>query len=951
MRSKFLEATTPTWQPAAFDATRLPASLGARRVGRHGVLRPSYNHRDTMALSPGTRLGIYEVTARIGAGGMGEVYRARDTTLDRDVAVKILPDAFAADANRVARFQREARTLASLNHPNIAIIHGLEHVDGVHALVMELVEGEDLSAHIARGAIPFDDVLPIAKQIAEALEAAHEHGIIHRDLKPANIKVRPDGAVKVLDFGLAKPTEAAGASPGASQSPTITTPALTQAGIILGTAAYMSPEQARGKAVDKRTDIWAFGVVVLEMLTGRRAFPGDNISITLASVMMKEPDWGALPSTTPLVLRRLLSQCLKKDPKARLRDIGDARVQIEELLAGAPEDAGATAAVAPAWRRALPWGLGVVAGALLAATFLMRQAPSAPTGRLARFVITTPADAPLRSSNQLGVAISPDGSRIVYRTARDEEGSATGRMYVRAVDQVEAVPLRGADAVIGGAFSLDGLWIAYRDSRANALKRIPAAGGLAVTICSLDGGLWRGASWGPDDTIVFATDRSQGLMRVPVGGGTPERLTTVDSAKGESHHFWPHVLPNGRAVLFTVWNGSLERAKIAVASLPDGQVSYLLDGTSAHFSATGHLVFAAADRSLRAVGFDPRRLQVIGNPATVVERVGVGAYGGAEFALSTTGSLVYTTEGAAMVAPRTLAWVDRAGREDPVDVPVRAYTDARLSPDGTRVALGAWDEQNDIWIWDLARHTLLRLTTDPGFNRSPVWTADSARVASTADLDGVWNLHVQAADGSGTMERLSSDAKGQFPYSISPDGTHLLFGTPVNQPFDLGVLSLGATRTAAMLLHSATASEMNGEVSPDGRWMAYDSDESGRVEVYVRPFPNVESARRQVSTGGGTRPLWSRTGREIFYYVAPDTIMAVPVRVGADVALGSPRPVVKGSFAAPIFPNRHYDASADGQRFLLLKDAPKPDGRQPDAPEIHLVLNWFEELKTKVPLK
>ncbi len=904
-----------------------------------------------MALSPGTRFGPYEIQGALGAGGMGEVYRARDTTLERDVAVKILPPAFAADADRVARFQREARTLASLNHPNIAIVHGLERASGVHALVMELVDGEDLAVRIARGAIPLDDALPIARQIAEALEAAHEHGIVHRDLKPANIKVRRDGAVKVLDFGLAKTTEAPGSSPGVSQSPTITTPAMTAAGIILGTAAYMSPEQARGKAVDKRTDIWAFGAVVFEMLTGRRAFPGDDITITLASVIMKEPDWDALPRATPAGLRRLLGRCLKKDARARLRDVGDARVQIEELLAGAPEDvATVTAGVRSFHQRALPWVLGPLVVVGLSAALFLQRASLAPPGRPSRFLIATPPDAPLRSSNSPGLTISPDGSRVVYRSAEDEEGSATGRLYMRAVDRLEALPIRGADAAMGPVFSRDGEWILYHDNRARALKRIPASGGPPVTICPLDGQL-RGASWGPGDMIVFATDRSQGLLRVTAAGGAPERLTSVDGAKGEQGHWWPNVLPDGRAVLFTVWNWSLEGSRVAVMSLPSGQITQLLDGTSARLSPTGHLVFAAADRTLRAVGFDGGRWQVMGNPVVMIERVGLGAVGQAGFMFADDGSLVYTTETDAPVPPRTLVWADRNGHETAIAVPVRAYTDARLSSDGMRVALGAWDEQNDIWIWDLLRHTLQRVTNDPGFNRVPVWTPDGTRIASTADQDGVWSVYWQASDGSGTKERLTSGTRGQFPHSISPDGTQLIFATPLSQPFDLGVLQLGPDRTATMLLHSTTTSELNGEISPDGRWLAYQSDETGRFEIYVRPFPNVEAARRQVSTGGGTRPVWSRTGRELFYYIAPDTIMAVPVRLGADVTLGIPQPVVKGSYAGAIYPTRHYDASVDGRRFLLLKDAPKPAGQRAEAPEIHLVLNWFEELKAKVPLR
>jgi serine/threonine-protein kinase len=906
-----------------------------------------------LALPPGTRLGVYEVTVQIGVGGMGEVYRARDTQLNRDVALKVLPELFASDPERLARFTREAHTLASLNHPNIAAIYGIEASRDVRALVMELVEGEDLSQRTARGAIPLDEALPIAKQITDALEAAHEQGIIHRDLKPANIKVRADGTVKVLDFGLAKLVEAPGAgssAAGLSQSPTITSPAMmTGIGMLLGTAAYMSPEQARGKVADRRADIWAFGCVVFEMLSGQRTFKGELISDVLASVLKTDPDWQALPVDTPAALRRLLRRCLEKDPKRRLQAIGEARVQIEDLVSGSSDDTdrSAMAAASPRWR-ALPWALAALAVGGLAVALIRGGAPPAPAGHLSRFVIRTASDAPLQSYAQPDVTISPDGLRVVYRSARDTDPGLTGLLYIRALDQFDAVPLRGTDGAVGPVFSRDGAWIVYQDGRDNTLKRISALGGSPVTICSLDGGALRGASWGPDDTIVFATDQSKGLLRVPAAGGKPERVTTVHPATGEIGHFWPQVLPDGRAVLFTSWGGSLERARVAVVSPPGGEVHSLLDGTSARFSPTGHLIFAAADSTLRAVGFDARRWQVIGNPVTVVERVGIERTGGADFALADDGSLVYATEASVFTTLRTLVWVDRAGHEEPLDVPLKHYTYARLSPDGTRVALDARDEPPDIWIWDLAHHILQRLTNDPGPNRGPIWTPDGRRVAFTAERDGVESVYWQPFDGSGSMERLSSGTQAQNPMSFSPDGTQLIVATPISPPFDLGVITLGANRTTTMLLHS-TASEANGVLSTDGHWLALESDESGRSEIYVRPFPNVEKRRIQVSTGGGSRPLWSRTGRELFYYVAPDTIMAVSVRLGEDIALGSPQPVVKGRYAEAFNAGRHYDVSLDGQRFLLLKDA--SDGQKTAAREIHLVLHWFEALKAKAPTK
>jgi serine/threonine-protein kinase len=814
---------------------------------------------------------------------------------------------------------------------------------------MELVEGEDLSHRIPKGVIPIDEALRIAKQIAEALESAHDRGIIHRDLKPANIKLRPDGTVKVLDFGLAKAIEpTSGSSPSVSQSPTITTPAMTQAGMILGTAAYMSPEQAKGRAADKRSDVWAFGCVLYEMLTGTRAFRGDDVSDTLAAILRGEPNWTTLPAHTPLPVRRLLRRCLAKDRTRRLDSASDARLEIEDGLTGAPEESAIITAALPVWRRVLPSVLGVLVVGSLLAVLVLRTLP-VPVRGPSRFVITTSSDAPFAPTGQPDVAISPDGSTVVYQGDDRTIGRPiAGHLSVREIDRLEAVPLQGTEYAMGPEFSRDGAWVVYWDSRNGTLKRISPRGGPPVTICTVKGRL-SGASWAPDDTIVFATDESKGLMRVPAGGGTPERLTSVDPGKGERDHFWPDVLPDGRAVLFTAWNGAVERARVAVVSLPSGQVSGLLDGTSAHFSRSGHLVFAAADRTLRAVGFDVGRLQVIGNPVTIVENVSTWPNGNADFAIAGAGSLVYATGTIRVTPPRTLVWVDRKGHEEPINVPPRAYFTPRLSPDESRVALAIRDKQTDIYILELARPNLQRLTNEQAgdLDPRPVWTPDGKRVAFDAERDGVHNIYWQAFDGSGAIERLSTDARGQVPLSFSRDGTQLMFRTPhIGIPFDLGVITLGPPHTETTLFHT-TASENNGEISPNGRWLAYDSDESGQFEVWVRPFPDVDRRRHKVSVGGGSRPLWSRNGSELFYTtVAPDMIMSVPVQFGADVMFGSPRPVVK-------WPNvdggRAYDVSADGQRFLLLKDAPTAAGQKSALPEIHLVINWFEELKRLVP--
>jgi serine/threonine-protein kinase len=895
---------------------------------------------------------------------MGEVYRATDTDLKRGVAIKVLPTSVASDAERLARFQREAEVLAALNHPNIAAIYGLERSGATTALVMELVEGPTLADRIAQGAIPLDEALPIARQIAEALEAAHEQGIIHRDLKPANIKVREDGTVKVLDFGLAKAMEPAGAAGskeqdpayGLSMSPTLSLHA-TLAGVILGTAAYMAPEQAKGRSVDRRADVWAFGAVLYEMLAGKKAFAGDDISDTLVSVLRDEPDWAALPADVPASARQVLRVCLQKDPKKRVRDMSAIRLALDGAFDAPAQQTDATPAL-PAtrrarWRQALPWAVGAfVFGGLAAGTGVWMR-PAAPPARVAHFVIATPADPPFQVAGQTSVvAMSPDGSRLAYRIHRGASTATNGVLYQRALGQLEPTLIVGTEGAGGFFFSPDGNWIGFSSNVDNTLKRISVSGGPSQTICALDGFL-RGASWGPDDTIVFATQASKGLRRVPAAGGAAQVLTKVDPARGETDHFWPEVLPDGKGVVFTAWNGTAERSRIVALTLssgPSGNVSDVVRGGSQpHVSPTGHLVYAAGG-TLSAIWFNAGSLEAVGNPVPVMEGVASSPdAGAANYAIAADGSLVYVKGSLTAVGQRTLVWVDRKGQESAINVPPRAYTYARLSPDGTRVALDARDQQNDIWIWDLGRETLQRLTTDPGLNRAPVWTPDGTRVAFTAAPEGsVESIYWQKADGSGVPERLRVGSTIQGPASFSPDGKRLVFNTPLFAPHDIGMLSLDGERREEMLL-KAKFSETNGAVSPDGRWLAYQSDESGQAEVYLAPFPDVNTSKRQVSTRGGTRPLWSKDGRELFYYVAPDTIMALPVRPGADVVLGNPQVVVKGPYAVAVNAGRHYDVSPDGQRFLLLKDVPAADGQKPAAPEIHLVQHWAEELKAKMP--
>ena len=917
-----------------------------------------------MTLSAGTRLGPYEIHSALGAGGMGEVYRARDTKLDRAVAIKILPEAFAADTERIARFQREAKTLASLNHPNIAHIHGLEESSGVRALVMELVDGEDLAVRIARGAIPVDEALLIAKQMADALETAHEQGVIHRDLKPANIKVRPDGTVKVLDFGLAKamePASALGASAGqadSSQSPTITSSAMTTAGTILGTAAYMSPEQARGKAVDTRADIWAFGCVLYEMLTGRRAFDGQGVSETLARVIEGEPDWARLPATLPPGMRTYIIRCLQKDPRQRVQAIGDVRLALEGAFETSGGQTTAPALVAGRRRIALVGVAAIIASGAIGGTLVWlaaRRAEPAPP-RVTRLQFTPAGAATLSIGwNDRELAITPDGSRLVY------VGNLGTQIFVRALDALAPVSVFTGRGLTGLFVSPDGQWIGFREEL-GALKKVALAGGPAVPLAKIDTAGSSGATWGPDDTIIVATNSvDTGLQRVSAAGGPLTVLTRPDPAQGEADHFWPEMLPGGRAVLFTITalTGGLDAAQVAVLDLETGTRKILMRGGShAHYVSTGpgspkrgereggHLVYQAAG-TLRAVPFDLARLETRGTPVTVVPDVVATIKGGVNAVVAGDGTLAYvmgTIEG----TPRTLVWVDREGREKPIAMPARPYLLPALSPDGTRLAVFANDQQRDLWLWDLGRTTLTRLTSAPGVDVVQVWTPDSRRLIFTSERAGVRNLFWQAVDGAGAAEQLTESPDTQYPTGVSPDGRRLIFTdespTTAN---DVMAIELDATRRVTPLVQSPFT-EQNGTVSPDGRWLAYETNESGRFEIYVRPFPEVSSGRWQVSTTGGTRPIWTRNGQELVYVSPTGALMGVGVARGPSWTATTPTLVVKeGYFTNLNWWGRSYDVSPDGQRFLMIKDS-GADG--PLAPSsIVVVQHWVEELKRLVP--
>jgi serine/threonine protein kinase/Tol biopolymer transport system component len=910
-----------------------------------------------VALTPGTRLGVYEVAAWIGEGGMGQVYRARDTKLNRDVALKVLPDSVASDPDRLARFTREAQTLASLNHPNIAHIHGLEESDGVRALVMELVEGEDLSQRIARGAIPIDDALPLAKQIADALEAAHEQGIIHRDLKPANIKVRSDGTVKVLDFGLAKAMEPSGAiSASASMSPTITTPAMTQGGLILGTAAYMSPEQAKGRPVDKRSDVWAFGCVLYEMLTGARAFQGDDVSDTLAAVLRGEPNWMALPAGTPPPIRRLLRRCLEKDRRRRLDSAADARLEIEEALntPSAADAATASLGMKPhsAWPRALTWTLAASTLGLAIALVLLwaRWRAEKPGDRpLARLDVDLGADVSLPTPNAEGsnVAISPDGTRLAYAS-----GSPT-KLFTRRLDQPKSTDLPGTDGAVGPFFSPDGQWVGFYAR--GKLNKISVDGGAVVPLGDVTA--FTGASWGEDGNILVGDrDVLKGLVRIPAGGGPPETVAPLGT--GESALARPQILPGGKAVLFTTstsTSGDADRFNIEVLTLVDHHRKIVArGGTTARYLATsngaGHLVYTNKT-TLFAIPFDLDKLETRGTAVPVLDDVAyntrIGA-GGLDF--SRTGTLVYRRTSASMAAMTTVQWVDATGNKEPLRAKPGIYESPSLSPDGKRLALVLTDEgRPDVWVFDQQRET--RLTFGGAAHYAPIWSPDGqyvvfGRTASTAN-----GLLWTRADGASEPQVLTQAKRtNQTPWSFTQDGKWLayfetrgggqIWTVPVEEQG--GQLKAGKPEP---FLKSSSADQLP-SFSPDGRWLAYESDAVGRNEVYVRAFRPPSPGQGgpwQISNGGGTWPRWSPTEHELMYQ-SGDQIMAASYTVKGDRFVPDKPRVWIAKLGGT-----QWDLAPNGKRVAVLTpvetvEAPKQEH------EVIFLLNFFDELKRRVPV-
>ena len=898
-----------------------------------------------MPLEVGTTLGPYEVLSAIGAGGMGEVYKARDTKLDRDVALKILPDAFVNDPERLARFQREAKVLASLNHPNIAQIHGLEESGDSPALVLEYVPGPTLQDRIAKGPIPLDEALPIARQIAEALEAAHEQGIIHRDLKPANVKVKTDGTVKVLDFGLAKALQPELSDLDAANSPTMTmTAAATKMGVIMGTAAYMAPEQAAGKTVDRRSDIWAFGVVLFEMLTGKQLFTGESVSHVLASVLKTDPDWMALPPETPSAVRRLLRRCLNKHSTQRQQHIGDARLEIQESDIESAESLSASQMAQESSPKTTPMSV-LVAAALIAGTAATTYwvVTSEPSPQLsARFDLAIPAEQPMIFVRDGQVphipstlAASPDGRYIVF--VRD---GRTTELVLRATGEQSLVAIRGTVGGLVPFFSPDSQWIGFfADER---LKKVPVTGGTPITLCDwTDPG---GAAWGPDDTIVFAG--AEGLMQVAASGGRPQVIAGAEASESD-RIIWPEILPDGEHVLFTL--GSFPERSVAVQSLGTSERRILVEnGHSPRYALGGQLIFMR-DETLWAVAFDPRTASLTGEPVELVNDVHSHT-GTGQYSIGGDRLLVYAHDsdvaGGDLRAGRDfqLVWVDRHGLTTPVIEDTASYLQPRLSPDDARISvtIGPGAGQGDLWVVDVERGTRARLTLDGRDNRRGVWTPDGTRITFSSRQTGGGDLYLVSSEG-GDPELLVADDSRLMPGSWSPDGQTLAYYKLRSGGRDIWTVSLGEEPTPFL---ETSFNERTPTFSPDGRWLAYVSDESGRDDVYVRPYPSG-STRYLISNGGGTEPVWSRDGRELFYR-QQNTMMAVPITAGADLVAGRASPLFEGSFLWDAN-NATYDVASDGQRFVMLRTEDPLASQTDNEVRLTVVRNWFTELQARVP--
>jgi len=902
----------------------------------------------TIAIPPGTRLGAYQIISALGAGGMGEVYRAKDSKLKRDVALKVLPAEVASDRERLARFQREAEVLASLNHPNIAHIHGLEEADGVTALVMELVEGEDLSQRIARGAIPIDEALPIAKQIADALEAAHEQGIIHRDLKPANIKVRPNGTVKVLDFGLAKTLDQGSGigdqrSGSLANSPTITSPAMTMHGVILGTAAYMAPEQARGKPVDRRTDIWAFGCVLYEMLTGARLFGGEEMSDVLAAVLRQPIEWTALPPDTPASLRRLLRRCLERDRGGRLGDMGTARLEIIEALTGDGVASSGVVSVPPHTTQR-PWrwvsaGLGLLSVALASALLGLPARELATDDSVLRFTLVDDPNIEIHTSTQ-PFAVSPDGKTVVFSAAARTTG-----LWARTLDQPTARFLAGSEGGLQPAISPDGQWVAFVVAN-HIIRKVRLSGGGATTVVAIDN-VTASISWASDEEILFEKIGSaSGIHRVSANGGEPELL--IPLAEDELGHYVPVVLREPRLVIYSTTTGDRRQSPgapargalasggttLAAFSLADGRRSRLdLDGFRALGLIDGDLVYARSDGSLMAVAFDARGLRVVGEPRLLEPKVSPGRFGPSVI-LSESGTLVSLPA----VSPLSrLTLVDAEGRATTGGEP-RAFESPRFSPDGGRIAVGIADGDGlDLWTFDRATSAATRLTRGgPRSSKLESWTPDGQSLVHTR-TDGLWTVPVNGSQNARKLIEIEGRVLGA---SILPASQSIAVLRRVREEQGLDREELvraplsGGSEVVPIFSSRSSGSVLRGldpRASPDGRFVAlHDRNDN---QVHVR---SIESgAGVQVSDTGGSQPVWGHDGQSLYYRTAAGTVRA-ELRTSPVLEVISRRLVPALPAAATL-----HDISADGNTFLILVPIDP-------APKVMVTVNWAADVRRQL---
>ncbi|MDP2321980.1 MAG: protein kinase [Acidobacteriota bacterium] len=911
-----------------------------------------------MSLRPGTRIGPYEVVGSLGAGGMGEVYRAKDSKLKREVALKVLPADVANDRERLARFQREAEVLAALNHPNIAHIHGLEESGGTIALVMELVEGEDLAERLKRGAIPLDEALPIAKQIAEALEVAHEQGVIHRDLKPANVKVRPDGTVKVLDFGLAKALdEPKGSSPQSLEnSPTITSPAMTMRGMILGTAAYMAPEQAKGKVVDKRADVWAFGCVLYEMLIGKRAFQGEDVSDTLAAVLRGDPDWALLPASLPPAWLSLIKRCLERDPRRRVAAMSTVRFVLEEpaVNQAPPASAGRTA---PARSRALLAAVTAVALLASAAALYQWTSHQPATAPVMRFGYALPEGQTLTANRRM-IALAPDGQQFVY--------IANNQLFVRRFSEFEALPVPATDvgaALSAPTYSPDGDWIAFHSGTEFAVKRVSARGGAATTVCETGGPLTM--EW--DSTGILLGLGERGVGRCNPAGGAVEVL--VKPASADEMILGPQILPGGNTILFTVAKASdggarrWDLAQIVVQSLVTGQRTTILEGArEARLLPTGHLVFTK-DGVVYAAAADPATAQVRGDAVPLIDGVRRSTGGAVQITYAQDGTVAYVSAPSGGAGGlQEVAIADRNGVITKVPLAHGPYSHVRISPDGRRAAIAS-DSDRDasllVYLLDGSRAPQ-RLTLQ-GQSRYPVWSGDGQWLTFASERGGSAGIFRQRADGSGVAERLTTAAASEehIPETWSPDDRVLLYSvrsrTPGQLPFSLWMRTSADGKSSPF--GEVTSIEQTGAVfSPDGRWVAYASGKGEAVGdpnrgVFVQPFPPTGAVYQAPKVFVDFHPVWAAGGRELVYSASGTAGQMAATKISADGGLAFGQPVrfpatVTGDRLSPQV--RAWDVLPDGR---LIGITPASDGSpRRSFSEIRVVLNWFDELRQRMPV-